>query len=148
MGDHRVPATGRDTDPIGGWIFSPHQLGERPHVEEPAGRVDRRLGDPGGVTVPPSDTVPPPIEGHWPYYTDEHYNAAIRELVQRLRPAVSRERLGVASAGHGPAAEMGRPPPGVTGVVRNSAPGGTSRIPPSGHGGCNRRVLGDTVVTP
>ncbi|HEX2774267.1 MAG TPA: hypothetical protein VHN18_17810 [Micromonosporaceae bacterium] len=74
----------RDTDPIGGWMLSPHRMGERPVVEGPAGEVDRRLRDPRGVTVPPSDTVPPPIDGHWPYYTDEHFEAAVVELVRRL----------------------------------------------------------------
>ncbi|SFC50168.1 hypothetical protein SAMN05216284_10529 [Micromonospora sediminimaris] len=77
----------RDTDSVGGPIFSAHRPGQRPHVAGPAGTVDRRLRDPRGITVPPDDTVPPPINRHWPYHTDEAYEAAVRDLAGRLRPA-------------------------------------------------------------
>ncbi|MGC5017446.1 hypothetical protein [Micromonospora sp. DT47] len=74
----------RDTDPIGGWIFSPHRLGEQPAVNGPPGGVDRRLRDPRDVTLEPSDTVPPPIEGHSRYQADDRFDAAVREQVARL----------------------------------------------------------------
>jgi hypothetical protein len=74
----------RDTDPIGGWTFSPHRLDDPPTVDGPAGKVDWRLRDPRGVTVPPSDTVPPPVEGHWPFHTDERFATAVHELMTRL----------------------------------------------------------------
>ncbi len=76
----------RDTDPIGGPLFSAHWPGQPPRVRGPAGTVDRRLRDPRAVTVPPDDTVPPPIERHWPYHTDPTYEAAVRELAGRLDP--------------------------------------------------------------
>ncbi|WBB89350.1 hypothetical protein [Verrucosispora sp. WMMC514] len=77
----------RDTDSIGGPIFSAHRPGQRPRVTGPAGTVDRRLRDPRGITVPPDDTVPPPVDRHWPYHTDEAYEAAVRDLAGRLRAA-------------------------------------------------------------
>ncbi len=77
----------RDTDPVGGPIFSGHWPGDRPRTPAPAGAVDRRLRDPRGITVPEDDTVPPPIDGHWPYHTDPTYEAAVRELAGRLEPA-------------------------------------------------------------
>ncbi|MEG3637063.1 hypothetical protein [Micromonospora palythoicola] len=75
----------RDTDSIGGPIFSAHRPGQRPRVTGPAGTVDRRLRDPRGITVPPDDTVPPPVDRHWPYHTDEAYETAVRDLAGRLR---------------------------------------------------------------
>ncbi|MFY1575186.1 hypothetical protein ACN26Z_09880 [Verrucosispora sp. WMMD703] len=77
----------RDTDSVGGPIFSAHRPGQQPHVTGPAGTVDRRLRDPRGITVPPDDTVPPPVNRHWPYHTDEAYETAVRDLAGRLRPA-------------------------------------------------------------
>ncbi|AEB43696.1 hypothetical protein [Micromonospora maris] len=76
----------RDTDPIGGPVFSAHWPGQPPRVPPPAGTVDRRLRDPVEVTVPPDDTVPPRIDQHWPYHTDPQYEAAVRELAGRLDP--------------------------------------------------------------
>ncbi|SCL28757.1 hypothetical protein GA0074692_2600 [Micromonospora pallida] len=76
----------RDTDPIGGPIFSAHRPNESPRVAGPAGTVDRRLRDPRALTVEPDDTVPPPIQQHWPYHTEEAYAAAVRELAARLDP--------------------------------------------------------------
>ncbi|WP_433532144.1 hypothetical protein ACQPYA_08900 [Micromonospora sp. CA-263727] len=76
----------RNTDPIGGPMFSAHRPGEQPRVEGPAGTVDRRLRDPHGVTVAADDTVPPPIERHWPYHTDAAYEDAVRDLAGRLDP--------------------------------------------------------------
>ncbi|MFI5486018.1 hypothetical protein [Micromonospora echinaurantiaca] len=75
----------RDTDQIGSWIFSPHRPGEPPAVPGPAGTVDRRLRDPWDVVPPPSDSVPPPILGHWPGESDERFAEAVRELAERLR---------------------------------------------------------------
>ncbi|MDG4808868.1 hypothetical protein O7634_19150 [Micromonospora sp. WMMD1120] len=72
----------RDTDPIGGWIFSP---GPTPaSADDPADRVDRRLRDPRGVVAPPGDSVAPPIHGHWPGEADEPFTEAVRELTRRL----------------------------------------------------------------
>ncbi|WP_331461232.1 hypothetical protein [Micromonospora tarapacensis] len=79
----------RDTDSIGGPLFSAHRPGQPPQVKGPAGTVDRRLRDPRGIVVPPDDTVPPPVDRHWPYHTDEGYEAAVRELVGRLDAAES-----------------------------------------------------------
>ncbi|MEW2385210.1 hypothetical protein AB0873_24425 [Micromonospora sp. NPDC047707] len=75
----------RDTDPIGGWMFSPHRPGEPPTVYGPAGTVDRRLRDPSDVVIPPDDSVPPPIVGHWPGEFDPRFAKAVRELADRLR---------------------------------------------------------------
>ncbi|MFE9913747.1 hypothetical protein ACFYPG_01205 [Micromonospora sp. NPDC005553] len=66
----------RDTDPIGGPIFPPGSPGTLPDV-------DVRLRDPRSLTIDPADTVPPPIEGHWPYHTQAAYQVAIRELLDR-----------------------------------------------------------------
>ncbi|TCB87391.1 hypothetical protein E0H26_28965 [Micromonospora zingiberis] len=74
----------RDTDPIGGPIFSAHRPGEPSPVSGPANTVDRRLRDPHAVVVDPDDTVPPPINRHWPYHTDREYEGAVRELAGRL----------------------------------------------------------------
>ncbi len=75
----------RDTDSIGGWVFSPHRPGDPPAVGGPAGTVDRRLRDPVDVVAAPSDTVPPPIVRHLPGASDPRHNAAVRELADRLR---------------------------------------------------------------
>ncbi|MFG2053277.1 hypothetical protein ACGFI9_04515 [Micromonospora sp. NPDC048930] len=82
----------RDTDPIGSWVFSPHRPGEPPTVAGPAGSVDRRMRDPWDVVVPPSDTVPPPIVGHWPGESDPRFSEAVRELAERLRRTVPGDR--------------------------------------------------------
>ncbi|MFE9655007.1 hypothetical protein [Micromonospora sp. NPDC006431] len=74
----------RNTDPISGAIFSTHHPGQAPAVGGPAGQVDVRLRDPRAVTVPPMDTVPPPIEAHWPYHTDPHYTDVVIELADYL----------------------------------------------------------------
>jgi hypothetical protein len=74
----------RNTDPISGALFSTHQPGEAPAVEGPAGQVDVRLRDPRAVTVQPMDTVPPPIEAHWPYHTDPRYLDIVVELADCL----------------------------------------------------------------
>ncbi|MEW2147311.1 hypothetical protein AB0869_31325 [Micromonospora vinacea] len=70
----------RDTDPIGGPIFPPGPDGAPPGVD-----VDVRLRDPRSLTIDPADTVPPPIEGHWPYHTQAAYQVAVRELTDRSR---------------------------------------------------------------
>ncbi|MFG1661352.1 hypothetical protein ACGFIY_33095 [Micromonospora chersina] len=74
-----------DTDQIGSWIFSSHWQGERPASPGPAGAVDRRLRDPFDVVVPASDTVPPPISGHWLKESDKRFTEVVQELVRRLR---------------------------------------------------------------
>ncbi|MEH1164312.1 hypothetical protein V6V47_02865 [Micromonospora sp. CPCC 205539] len=81
----------RDTDPIGGWIFAAHRPAapatdaEAADGGDPAEAVDRRLRDPSDVVTPPGDSVPPPIQGHWPSESDESFTAAVRDLVARLR---------------------------------------------------------------
>ncbi|MEH0937645.1 hypothetical protein [Micromonospora psammae] len=74
----------RETDPIGGWIFAPHRPGDPPPAG-PSGTVDRRLRDPEDVVVPASDSVPPPIRGHWPCESEPRFAAAVCELADRLR---------------------------------------------------------------
>ncbi|WP_208761033.1 hypothetical protein [Micromonospora orduensis] len=75
----------RDTDPIGGWIFASHRPGDVEKLTGPAATVDRRLTDPQDVVAPPSDSVPPPIMGHWPCESQEAFPDAVRELMGRLR---------------------------------------------------------------
>ncbi|MGW3805541.1 hypothetical protein [Micromonospora sp. NPDC005113] len=74
----------RDTDPIGGWLFSAHRPGAPATVDGPPAAVDRRLRDPSDVVTPPSDSVPPPIEGHCPEESSESLTAAVGELARRL----------------------------------------------------------------
>ncbi|MBM7493496.1 hypothetical protein JOD64_004718 [Micromonospora luteifusca] len=74
----------RDTDPIGGWVFSAHRPPPAATTSDPAFAVDRRQRDPRGVVTPASDSIPPPIRGHWPDESDESFVEAVRELVQRL----------------------------------------------------------------
>ncbi|MFD6565690.1 hypothetical protein [Micromonospora profundi] len=69
----------RDTDPIGGRIFPTHGP-----TSDPAAAVDRRKRDPSDVVTPPGDSVPPPIQGHWPGESDEDFTDAVRELARRL----------------------------------------------------------------
>ncbi|MFG1657815.1 hypothetical protein ACGFIY_14925 [Micromonospora chersina] len=80
----------RDTDPIGGPVFNDHR-GAQPPCDDPAAdSVDVRLRDPRALTIDPADTVPPPVERHWPYHTDPHYQAAVRDLVDRInRPGTN-----------------------------------------------------------
>ncbi|MET8231432.1 hypothetical protein ABZS77_12270 [Micromonospora sp. NPDC005298] len=75
----------RDTDPIGGWVFSGQRSPAPSATADPADAVDRRQRDPSGVVTPPSDSVPPPIEGHWTGESDEPFTETVRELVRRLR---------------------------------------------------------------
>ncbi|MGA4688100.1 hypothetical protein [Micromonospora sp. AB353] len=70
----------RRTDPIGGPVFP----GASPVY--PAGRVDRRVRDPRGLLIPPTDTVPPAVKGHR-FEPDDDFHAAITELSARLRAA-------------------------------------------------------------
>ncbi|MEU5911777.1 hypothetical protein [Micromonospora sp. NPDC047527] len=72
----------RDTDAIGGRIFPDHRSAE--HDSDPAATVDRRQRDPIDVVTPPGDSVPPPIQGHWPCESDEGFTDAVRELARRL----------------------------------------------------------------
>ncbi|KAB1928398.1 hypothetical protein F8280_03325 [Micromonospora noduli] len=74
----------RDTDPIGGWIFSPRPAPAPATAGDPAAAVDRRQRDPRDVVTPPGDSVAPPIHGHWPGESDEPFTEAVQELVQRL----------------------------------------------------------------
>jgi hypothetical protein len=80
----------RHTDPICGPIFSSRKPGEALTSAGPAGNVDRRLRDPRGVTIDPMDTVPPPIEGHWPYHTDRQYEEAVAEVARMLQTVTRR----------------------------------------------------------
>lgn len=73
----------RETDPIGGPVFPTAPDGP-PSCADPAARtVDTRLRDPRSLAVDPADTVPPPIERHWPYHTQAAYQVAVRELTDR-----------------------------------------------------------------
>jgi hypothetical protein len=74
----------RDTDPIGGWIFSPHAPPVPAGTGDPAAGVDRRQRDPRDVVTPPGDSVAPPILGHWPDESGEPFTEVVRELAQRL----------------------------------------------------------------
>ncbi|MEV4119784.1 hypothetical protein [Micromonospora sp. NPDC049645] len=74
----------RDTDPIGGGIFSPHPSPAPATTGDPAATVDRRQRDPRDVVTAPGDSVAPPIQGHWPGESDEPFTDAVRELVRRL----------------------------------------------------------------
>ncbi|MER7590864.1 hypothetical protein ABTW72_25335 [Micromonospora sp. NPDC127501] len=74
----------RDTDPIGGWIFASHRPGEAETLTGPAAMVDRRLVDPQDVVPAPSDSVPPPILGHWPCESQDEFAESVRELTGRL----------------------------------------------------------------
>ncbi|MFI6784194.1 hypothetical protein [Micromonospora sp. NPDC050276] len=69
----------RYTDAVGGPVFVP--LVDGP--DDPAARVDRRVRDPKGLLIPPTDTVPPPVQGHR-FTPDDDFHEAIRELVGRL----------------------------------------------------------------
>ncbi|MEV1330457.1 hypothetical protein AB0J20_12880 [Micromonospora costi] len=75
----------RDTDPVGGWVFSARRSAATVTVDDPAAAVDRRLRDPVDVVAPPGDSVPPPIQGHRPCESDRRFAEAVRELVERLR---------------------------------------------------------------
>ncbi|WBB68021.1 hypothetical protein [Micromonospora sp. WMMD812] len=75
----------RDTDPIGGWIFSAHRPSAPATVGGPEATVDRRLRDPRDVVPPPGDSTPPPIRGHWLAESEAPYAQAVRELAERLR---------------------------------------------------------------
>ncbi len=75
----------RDTDPIGGAIFDHHRGGQLPCPDPAADQVDIRLRDPSGVTVDPADTVPPPLERHFPYYTNPAYQKAIQDLIGMVK---------------------------------------------------------------
>ncbi|MEW1585168.1 hypothetical protein AB0283_06925 [Micromonospora vinacea] len=77
----------RYTDPVGGWIFAGDPVA-RPghpsaHASGRAVEVDRRVRDPAGLTVGPTDTVPPPVLGHH-FTSDENFHSAVRELTRRL----------------------------------------------------------------
>ncbi|MBM0274353.1 hypothetical protein [Micromonospora tarensis] len=74
----------RDTDPIGGWIFSPRPQPAPVTTDDPAARVDRRQRDPHDLVAPPGDSVAPPIHGHWPGESDEPFTEAVRELARCL----------------------------------------------------------------
>ncbi|MGN9807372.1 hypothetical protein [Micromonospora sp. L32] len=84
----------RETDPVGGPIFTPQPCGQLPCQSPQAESVDIRLRDPRSLTIDPADTVPPPIERHWPYHTQPAYQAAVQELAAQVceaRPNQLRE---------------------------------------------------------
>lgn len=73
----------RDTDPLGGWIFTRGYEGD--DTLRRRSEVDRRLRDPENLDARGRDTVWPPICGHQPDVTDDRYEAAVCELSERLR---------------------------------------------------------------
>ncbi|MEH0930262.1 hypothetical protein [Micromonospora sp. CPCC 205558] len=78
----------RDTDPVGGWIFSAHRPGDPPpDPADPASQVDRRLRDPADLLPAPGERSAPPIRGHHPGETDPDFRAAVHDLIERLRAA-------------------------------------------------------------
>ncbi|NES31727.1 hypothetical protein GCE86_02925 [Micromonospora terminaliae] len=74
----------RDTDPVGGPVFPRPAEGPAPCDAPGARSVDVRLRDPVSLTIDPADTVPPPLERHWPYHTQTPYRAAVRDLTDRI----------------------------------------------------------------
>ncbi|GGO22024.1 hypothetical protein GCM10011576_40880 [Micromonospora parathelypteridis] len=90
----------RDTDPIGGWIFSAHRTIVPVTADGPAATVDHRLRDPADVVPPPGDSVPPPIQGHRSYGSEPRYAEVAQALIERLRGPT------------GPGARPADPPPG------------------------------------
>ncbi|MBQ0992170.1 hypothetical protein KBX08_19035 [Micromonospora sp. H61] len=73
----------RDTDPIGGWIFTSGR-GDDDALRQRS-EVDRRLRDPQDLDARGRDTVWPAMCGHQPCVTDDRYEAAVCELSERLR---------------------------------------------------------------
>ncbi|GAB3352830.1 hypothetical protein GCM10027452_21350 [Micromonospora halotolerans] len=74
----------RDTDPVGGPIFDPSEGGPAACGVPETRSVDVRLRDPSSLTIDPADTVPPPLERHWPYHTRTAYQTAVRDLAARI----------------------------------------------------------------
>jgi hypothetical protein len=73
----------RDTDPVGGPAFPRSEAGAA--CDSPGTRsVDVRLRDPVSLAIDPADTVPPPLERHWPYHTRTTYQTAVRDLADRI----------------------------------------------------------------
>lgn len=70
----------RDTDPVGGLIFDHSAACDASGARS----VDLRLRDPSSLDIDPMDTVPPPLERHWPYHTQETYQIAVRQLADRI----------------------------------------------------------------
>ncbi|RLP89137.1 hypothetical protein [Micromonospora sp. CV4] len=69
----------RYTDPVAGPVFAPTPA----LPDDPAARVDRRVRDPKGLLIPPTDTVPPSVQGHG-FTPDEDFHSAVRELGGQL----------------------------------------------------------------
>ncbi|RAO27601.1 hypothetical protein ONO23_05089 [Micromonospora noduli] len=78
----------RDTDSVGGWVFTAHRTAAPVTLDGTAATVDRRLRDPADVVPLPGDSVPPPIQGHRPRGSEQRYADAARELIERLRQPV------------------------------------------------------------
>ncbi|MET7967539.1 hypothetical protein [Micromonospora sp. NPDC005305] len=74
----------RDTDPVGGPIFDRPEGGPAACDAPETRSVDVRLRDPSSLTVGPEDTVPPPLERHWPYHTRTAYQSGVRDLAARI----------------------------------------------------------------
>jgi hypothetical protein len=70
----------RDTDPVGGWHFTPSPPGEPPAAGNAPSDRDRRLRDPQSISAQRPGAGPAPIEGHWPYYHNPEYQAAVHAL--------------------------------------------------------------------
>ncbi|MFI7608091.1 hypothetical protein ACIBTV_23515 [Micromonospora sp. NPDC049366] len=83
----------RDTDPVGGWVFTGHPP-EPGDTDRPELWVDRRLRDPVDVVAPPGDSVPPPIQGHRPCESDPRFVEAERDLLARLAGSTDPEVTG------------------------------------------------------
>jgi hypothetical protein len=74
----------RETDPVAGPIFGRTSTGQQLCSAPGTGSVDVRLRDPRSVTIDPADTVPPPVERHWPYHRQPAYQTAVRELINQI----------------------------------------------------------------
>ena len=77
----------RDTDSIGGWIFSAQRAIAPVTVGDPSAAVDRRAAIPPSVVPQPGDSVRHRSRGTGPPGSDQRYAEAVRELAQRLRHA-------------------------------------------------------------
>ncbi|MFR9776754.1 hypothetical protein ACL02O_11935 [Micromonospora sp. MS34] len=100
----------RDTDSIGSWIFSSGRGNVQPSPMPPGTIVDRRLRDPRSLVVQGTDTVAPPIQGHFACPSDGRYEAAVCELADRLRGDAGHQGAGSSEQDQLNHAEVGRQP--------------------------------------
>jgi hypothetical protein len=73
----------RETDPVGGWVFSPRPP-EQQAADRPPRRCDWRLPDPRTLLAEGTVGGSANIEGHSRYHTDEDYAAAVRQLARTV----------------------------------------------------------------